>query len=103
MSEPRPDAPRPDVKEMEELQQRIDQQVRQMEQADKEPPTMLAQTAYVGVLGLLFVLPVVGGAYLGSWLDSRFAGSPVSWTLNLILLGVIVGAANVYLFIRDRA
>lgn len=102
MSQPRPDTSRSDGKEMGELQERIDQQVQQMEQADKEPPTVLAQTAYVGVLGLLFVLPVVGGAYLGSWLDSRFAGSPVSWTLNLILLGVIVGAVNVYFFIRDR-
>lgn len=89
--------------EMEKLRQRIDQQAQKIEKAERERPTVLAQTAYLGVLGLLFVLPVVGGAYLGHWLDSRLEGYSMSWTLNLLLLGVMVGAANVYFFIRERS
>ena len=49
----------------------------------------------------MFVLPVVGGAYLGYWLDSLAAGYSVRWTVSLLLLGVVVGALNVYLFIRE--
>ncbi|HCU54125.1 MAG TPA: F0F1 ATP synthase subunit, partial [Gammaproteobacteria bacterium] len=48
------------------------------------------------------VLPVIGGAYLGRWLDSLVAGYSIRWTVSLILLGVFLGAVNVYLFIRER-
>jgi len=72
-----------------------------MQQADRDRPTLLAQTAYIGTLGLLFVLPVVAGAYLGSWLDGLAAGYSIRWTLSMIFLGVIIGAINVYLFIRE--
>ena len=72
-----------------------------MRQAERDRPTLLAQTAYIGTLGLLFVLPVVAGAYLGRWLDSLLAGYSIRWTLSMIFLGVIMGAINVYLFIRE--
>ena len=93
----------PNGKETEKLRQRLAQQAQQMEKAERERPTILAQTAYLGVLGLLFILPVVGGAYLGHWLDSKLEGYSMSWTLNLLLLGVLVGAVNVYFFIRERS
>lgn len=72
-----------------------------MQQAERDRPTLLAQTAYIGTLGLLFVVPVVAGAYLGRWLDSLAAGYSIRWTLSMIFLGVIIGAINVYLFIRE--
>jgi len=85
----------------EQLRQKIERQARRMRQARKEQPTLLAHTVYVGTLGLLFTLPVVGGAYLGRWLDSLLEGYSVRWTLSLIITGVVVGAVNVYLFVRD--
>lgn len=60
------------------------------------------QTIYTGTLGIIFILPVVLGAYLGSWLDNKLTGYSISWTINLILLGVIIGAINAYLFIKDK-
>ena len=85
----------------EQLEHQIEKQVGRMERAEKERPTLLAQTAYVGVLGLLFVLPVIGGAYLGRWFDSLLEGYSIRWTLSMLMLGVVVGAANVYFFVRD--
>ena len=85
----------------ERLRKQVDRQARRMRQADRDRPTLLAQTAYIGTLGLLFVLPVVAGAYLGSWLDGMADDYSVRWTLSMIFLGVIIGAINVYLFIRD--
>jgi ATP synthase protein I len=85
----------------EELERRVEKQARRMERAEKERPTLLAQTAYIGVLGLLFVLPVIGGAYLGRWLDGFAEGYSMRWTLSLIFLGVVIGAVNVYFFIRE--
>ena len=72
-----------------------------MQQAERDRPTLIGQTVYIGTLGLLFVLPVVAGAYLGRWLDGLAAGYSVRWTVSLILLGVMTGALNVYLFIRE--
>lgn len=85
----------------EKLRQKIERQARRMRQAEKEQPTLLAQTVYVGTLGLLFTLPVVGGAYLGRWLDSLFEGYSMRWTLSLIITGVVIGVVNVYLFVRE--
>ncbi|HUU72125.1 MAG TPA: AtpZ/AtpI family protein [Burkholderiales bacterium] len=72
-----------------------------MKKAERERPTLLGQTVYIGTLGLLFVLPLVGGAYLGQWLDNMATGYSIRWTVSLILVGVFVGAMNVYLFVRE--
>jgi ATP synthase protein I len=90
------------VSREQQLRKQVERQARRMRQAEKDRPTLLAQTAYIGTLGLLFVLPVIIGAYLGDWLDSRLSGYSVTWTVSLLLLGVIVGAINVYLFISGR-
>ncbi len=84
-----------------ELKQRISRQVDRMQKADKDRPTLLAQTAYLGTLGLLLVIPVIVGAYLGRWLDGFVEGYSIRWTLSLIIVGVAVGAINVYLFIKE--
>jgi ATP synthase protein I len=84
-----------------QLRKRVEQQARRMKQAEKDRATLFSQTIYTGTLGLVFVLPVVGGAYLGRWLDSLAEGYSIRWTLSMLFLGVIVGAVNVYLFIRE--
>ncbi|MDA8391087.1 MAG: AtpZ/AtpI family protein [Gammaproteobacteria bacterium] len=72
-----------------------------MKKAQKEYRNPLAQTFYLGTLGLLLVLPAVGGAYLGNWLDGLIGARSVHWTVTFICLGVVIGVVNVYLFIRD--
>ena len=83
------------------LEQRIEKQAQRMKRAVKESRTVLGQSVYLGVLGLMFVLPVVAGAYFGRWLDSLAPGYQVQWTVSMIFLGVVIGAVNVYLFIRE--
>jgi ATP synthase protein I len=89
------------MKNDDELKQHVSKQITRMEQAEKDRPTLLAQTAYLGTLGLLFVVPVILGAYLGRWLDSFVEGYSLRWTLSLILVGVGIGAVNAYLFIKE--
>ncbi len=86
---------------LDRLKHRLEQQARRMKKAEKERPTLIMQTAYIGTLGLLFVLPVIAGAYLGQWLDSLAEGYSTRWTISLILVGVFVGALNVYSFIKE--
>lgn len=84
-----------------ELRKKVESQARRMRQADRERPALLAQTVYVGTLGLLFVLPIVVGAYLGLWLDSLCEGYSLGWTLSFIVAGIVLGAVNVYLFVKE--
>jgi ATP synthase protein I len=89
------------MSDRDELSKQVERQARRMQKAEHERSTLIGQTVYAGTLGLLFVLPVTGGAYLGHWLDSLAKGYSIRWTLSLILVGVFVGAMNVYLFIRE--
>jgi len=89
------------VKSENQLKDEVAKQIRRMQQAERDRPTLLKQTAYLGTLGLLFVVPVIVGAYVGRWLDSLSAGYSMRWTLSLIVLGVGVGAVSVYLNVKE--
>ncbi|EHL32126.1 AtpZ/AtpI family protein [Legionella drancourtii] len=83
------------------LEKQVKLDVNNINKAKKEKSTLLAQTVFLGTLGFVFILPIILGAYLGVWLDEKLKGYSIMWTLNLIILGVIVGAVNVYLLIKE--
>lgn len=90
-----PDSPR------QKLAETVDRQAERLRRAKLEQPTLLAQTRFVGTIGVLFILPVVAGAYFGRWLDARLPGYEVHWTVSMIFLGIVIGAWNVYWFARE--
>lgn len=83
------------------LKHQVEQRVKRLIRAQRDKPTVLGQSLYMGTLGLLLVLPVVGGAYLGRWIDGITAGYSVRWTLSCLFLGLVIGAVNVYLLIKE--
>jgi ATP synthase protein I len=87
-----------DVKLQTEVERRVDRERR----ARAERPTLLAQTVFLGTLGLLMVLPVVFFAYIGIWLDQHLSGFAVRWTVSMILIGIGAGAGSAYLYIREH-
>ena len=90
------------MNEHQRLREDVERQVKRMKKAERERQTLLAQTVFLGTLGLVFVLPVVAGAYLGRWLDGMIEGYSMRWTLSMLFLGIIIGAFNVYLLVRER-
>lgn len=84
-----------------DLKDKISKQIQRIKKAERERSTVLAQTIYIGTLGLVMVLPIVAGAYLGHWLDSLVEGYSSRWTLSLLLTGVVIGGFNVYFLIKD--
>ncbi|MFZ4536179.1 AtpZ/AtpI family protein [Propionivibrio sp.] len=71
-----------------------------LKEAERNRRSLLAQTVFLGSLSVLFVVPLLAGAYLGRWIDSQADGYTVGWTINLIILGLALGVFNVYFFIR---
>jgi ATP synthase protein I len=86
----------------EELSRKLEAQVRRRKRAERERSSLMAQTTYLGTLGLLFILPVLGGTYLGLWLDSLAEGYSMFWTLGLMMAGLCCGAVGVYWFVRNE-
>ena len=86
--------------EDEHLAQRIDEAIARAAKPRRRGPIGLLVTG--GTIGLLFVVPIVAGAYLGRWLDESGEGYSVHWTVNLIVLGVALGAFNVYRFVKEH-
>ncbi|PCJ76115.1 MAG: ATPase F0F1 [Rhodobacteraceae bacterium] len=57
---------------------------------DHPGPSPLTGIRTFGVIGWSIVVPTVGGAFFGHWLD-RVAPQGFSWTIALILGGVVLG------------
>lgn len=76
---------------------------RRLQEKMQRPATWVGIMFYGGTLGLLFVVPIIAGAYLGRWLDSLVTGYSVRWTVSLIVLGIALGAYNAYRFLKEKS
>jgi ATP synthase protein I len=58
----------------------------------------------MGLIGWSVAIPTLLGAALGLWLDRRSAGRH-SWTLALMMAGLVLGCANAWLWVakQDKA
>ena len=54
-----------------------------------------------GLIGWSVTVPALLGAALGIWLDRHYPSS-LSWTLMLLLLGLIVGCANAWHWVASE-
>lgn len=73
-----------------------------MKTAREQPGTSpLRGLGTFGMIGWSIVVPTVGGAFLGLWLD-RVAPQDFSWTIALILLGVLVGCAMAWTWVNKE-
>jgi ATP synthase protein I len=69
----------------------IDRRARRMKTARDNPgPSPLRGIGAFGMIGWSIAVPTVGGAFVGLWLD-RVAPQEFSWTIALLLGGVVVG------------
>ena len=89
------------MKDFERLKSEVNREIGQLKKAEDESLSWLAYSRYLGTLGLLIVVPIVAGAYLGVWLDRRFAS--YGWTVSMIAAGAVAGALNAYLYLKGKA
>ena len=84
------------------LMEETERDVRRLDEKERRPASWVGIVFYGGTLGLLFVVPIIAGAYLGRWLDSLASGYSVRWTVSLIVIGIAVGSYNVVRFLKNR-
>jgi ATP synthase protein I len=68
---------------------------------DHPGPSPLRGLGAFGMIGWSIVVPTVGGAFLGIWLD-RVAPQTFSWTIALILGGVVLGGLIAWAWIEKE-
>lgn len=59
----------------------------------------------MGLIGWSVVVPTLAGAALGHWLDARKYPGVHSWTLALLVAGLVIGCLNAWHWVakEDRA
>lgn len=55
----------------------------------------------MGLIGWSVAIPTLLGAALGIWLDDRYP-SPHSWTLTLLLIGLLLGCFNAWRWVAKE-
>jgi ATP synthase protein I len=80
----------------------IDKQVQQKIKARKEKDrNVWFGLGMFGLVGWSIVVPTVAGIALGLWLDKQWPGR-MSWTLTLMLAGVMLGCLNAWRWIGEE-
>ena len=85
------------------LKKKIESQIKRIKKAEQDGPNLFAQMVNISTLGLVMVLPIIGGVYLGHWLDSMMEGYSTHWTLSLLFVGWVIGISNVYFLIKNKS
>lgn len=89
------------MKDQEQLKKKIESQVKRIKKAEQDRPNLLSQTVNLSTVVLVMLLPIIGGVYLGHWLDSLVEGYSMHWTLSLLIIGIVIGIFNVYFLIKE--
>jgi ATP synthase protein I len=55
-----------------------------------------------GLVGWSVAIPTVIAIAIGLWLDRTWPGPP-SWTLNLLIIGMVVGCLNAWYWIKQES
>jgi len=77
------------------LARQVGSRARRRLRAQRRRPNVLFGLGLFGVIGWSVAVPTVAGAALGLWIDHHWPGR-VSWTLTLLIAGVILGCLNAW-------
>jgi ATP synthase protein I len=97
--EPRPQAPPPERDVTESVGRKAERKLRARRAGRRGVWFGLGM---FGLVGWAVALPSVAGVALGLWLDARFP-TRVSWTLTLLLSGILLGALNAWHWVKRES
>jgi len=68
---------------------------------EKERPVWFGLGMF-GLVGWAVAIPTLLGIALGLWIDERWPGT-ISWTLNLLIIGVLIGCLNAWYWVSKES
>lgn len=74
---------------------------RKLRARDKKTDEVWFGLGMFGVVGWAVAIPTVLGIFLGVWIDLKWPSS-YSWTLMLLMIGLIVGCLNAWFWINRQ-
>ena len=74
---------------------------RKLDAQNENKKSVWAGFGLFGMVGWSVVTPTLAGAALGIWMDKRYHQS-FSWTLSLLVVGLIVGCLTAWRFISTE-
>jgi ATP synthase protein I len=83
----------------EEITRKVDRRIRKRREG---VPGAWFGLGMFGLIGWAVAVPTLIGIALGLWLD-EVAPQPFSWTLALLLAGVVLGVINAWLWIERES
>jgi ATP synthase protein I len=89
---PEEQPPKPDSRLSDEVGARAERKLKAQRQAT---PGIWFGLGMMGLIGWSVAIPTLLGASLGLWLDRHYPG-PRSWTLALLLGGLVLGCWNAW-------
>lgn len=54
-----------------------------------------------GLIGWSVIVPTMIGLTIGIWIDQKWP-SPISWTLTLLMIGLILGCVSAWIWIKKE-
>ena len=91
-----------DASEESPFSRQVGAQARRMLKAQREgTKSVWFGLGMSGLIGWSVAIPTLIGAALGIWIDRRYP-SPYSWTLMLLLLGLVVGCFNAWHWVESE-
>jgi ATP synthase protein I len=93
----------PDIPEDKKFSKTIEtKQARKLAARKNADHTVWFGLGMFGLVGWSVAIPTLIGTFVGLWLDKTWPGRP-SWTLTLLLTGVVVGCWNAWYWIKKES
>jgi ATP synthase protein I len=94
--------PRSPTKGDEDFPKKIDvREKRKLRAREKKTDGIWFGLGMFGMVGWSVAIPTVIGIFLGVWIDLKWSG-PYSWTLMLLMIGLIVGCMNAWFWVNRQ-
>ncbi len=64
--------------------------------------SLYVNVGIIGILGGIIISPILLAIFIGGWLDENYPVPPISWRLNLMLIGFLIGIYYGYLWVKKE-
>lgn len=75
---------------------------RKLKAKETSERSALSEVGVFGIVGWSIAIPMLIGIAIGIWIDTTWV-TPISWTLILMLVGVVIGCFNAWYWIQKES